>query len=155
MREDQLDVELGVGEVTWQRARAAIDAWAQFDIGWASIAHQGSPPRPGLEVIVQARRLGLSIAAACRVTTTHDTSDARRDRYGFTYGTLRSHPISGEELFEVWRDRATGLVGYRIYAMAAPAKWYSRLARLLVDRTRASFRSDSAAAMRREVRLAQ
>jgi len=147
MSDERLDVVLGRGEDVWCRARRALDHWAQFDLGWAAAATGGSPPTEGLDVLVRANRFGIEIHVASRIIETHDISDSDFDRYGFTYGTLASHVECGEELFEVWRDRTTGAVGYTIHAMAAPGRWYSRLAQPLVDHFRAMFRRDSAAVM--------
>lgn len=147
MSDDRLEVVLGSGDVAWGRARQALDEWTHFDLPWAAVATGGSPAHPGLDVLVQARRLGIHMRVACRVLETHDTVGADRHTYGFTYGTLCSHVEQGEESFEVWRDVASGEVGYTIHAMAVPGRWYSRLAKPLVDHYRAQFRRDSAAAM--------
>jgi uncharacterized protein (UPF0548 family) len=45
----------------------------------------------------------LAILAACRIVAVIDEPD----RFGFTYGTLRSHPEVGEEGFVVHRDGDT------------------------------------------------
>lgn len=151
MSNDRLEVTLGSGDEVWRRARRALDDWQQFNLTWVDITTEGTAPRPGLEVLVSARRLGIGMLAACRVIETHDVQSSDMDRYGFSYGTLRSHIGRGEELFEVWREPATGRVGYTIHAMAAPGRWYSRLARPLFDHYRTVFRRDSGAAMRAAV----
>jgi uncharacterized protein (UPF0548 family) len=152
MSNDRLDVIVGGGEPAWERARRAIDEWRPFDLGWAEIVTGGLPPHPGQDVIVQARILGVRFTVASRVLAVHDQDDLESARYGFTYGTLRSHVERGEELFEVWRDHATGEVGYRIHAMAAPGRWYAAVGRAVVDHYRARFRGDSAVAMEHAVR---
>lgn len=152
MSDDRLDVVLGSGDEVWHRARRALDEWTHFDLPWAGVATGGSPAQPGLAVVVQARRLGIHMWVACRVLETHDTVGTDRLTYGFTYGTLRNHVERGEERFEVWRDLASDEVGYTIHAMAAPGRWYSRLAQPLVDFHRGQFRRDSAAAMAKAVR---
>lgn len=152
MSDDRLEVVLGVGNEVWDRARRALDEWTHFALPWAAASTGGSPPRPGLEVLVHARRLGLEMRVGCRVIETHDTVTPDRHTYGFTYGTLRSHLQRGEESFEVWRDAATDEVGYTIHAMAAPGRWYSWPAKRIIDHYRGRFRSDSAAAVARAVK---
>ncbi len=152
MSNDRLEAVLGVGDGVWEVARSAIDEWAPFDLGWTEIATGDRSPYPGQDVIVQARILGLRFAVASRVIEVHDRAGDHTDTHGFTYGTLHSHVVRGEELFEVWHDRATGEVGYRIHAMAAPGNWYARLGRPVVDHYRGRFRRDSGAAMARAVR---
>lgn len=152
MSDDRLDVVLGRGDEAWNRTRRALDEWTHFDLPWAGVASGGSVAQPGLDVVVQARRLGIHMRVGCRVIETHDTRGADRHAYGFTYGTLRNHVERGEESFEVWRDLASDEVGYTIHAMAAPGRWYSWLTKPLVDYYRGQFRRDSAAAMAKAVR---
>ncbi len=152
MSDDRLEAVLGSGDEAWTRARRALDEWTHFDLPWAGAASGGSPAQPDLIVVVGARRLGIHMLVGCRIIETHDSVDAERQTYGFTYGTLRSHIMRGEERFEVWRDVATHEVGYTIHAMAAPGRWYSRLAKPLVDYYRGQFRRDSAKAMVKAVR---
>ncbi len=49
------------------------------------------------------------------------------DRRGFAYGTLPGHPESGEELFAVRYDPATGDVHAEVAAFSRHATWWSRL----------------------------
>ncbi len=152
MSDDRLDVVLGSGDEAWKRARRALDEWTHFDLPWAGVTTGGSSAQSGQAVVVHARRLGIHMAVGCRIIETHDSVDTERQRYGFTYGTLRSHIMRGEERFEVWRDVATDEVGYTIHAKATPGRWYSRLAKPLVDHYRGQFRRDSVTAMAKAVR---
>jgi len=74
----------------------------------------------GSEVIVH---LG-PIRAPCRVVYVVDEPDRR----GFAYGTLPGHAESGEELFLVRYDPATGNVYADVAAFSRHATWWSRLA---------------------------
>lgn len=148
---DRYRHELGVGADVWDGARRAISRWAQFDVGWAEIATGSKPPHAGQVVIVHARWFGAHFLAPCRVLETHDIEDASAISYGLVYGTLPGHVAVGEERFEVTLDKATGVVAYQLYAMAAPGRWFTRLGRPLLDRQRARFRHDSALAVARSV----
>jgi uncharacterized protein (UPF0548 family) len=143
--------ELGVGPEVWAQARAALTQWAQFDVGWAAIATGDRGPHQGQVVIVHAGLLGVSFLAPCRVIETHDWEDDTAAAFGLVYGTLPGHVAVGEECFEVTFDKATGVVAYQLYAMAAPGRWFTRLGRPLLDRWRARFRRDSGIAMARSV----
>jgi len=56
------------------------------------------------------------------------------DRCGFAYGTLPSHPASGEECFLLERD-ALGTVSLTVRAFSRPGTWWSRLLRPAVSGT--------------------
>lgn len=152
MTEDVLEVPLGSGADVWKLARRAIDEWRHFDLGWVRVVTGGLAPYGSQDVVVIASRYGVNISACCRVIAVHDFIDAGVAIHGFTYGTLSDHPERGEERFDV-RMLPTGEVRYRIHAMAAPARWQSRLGRPIVEHFRRQFRHDSAAAMSRAVTM--
>ena len=74
----------------------------------------------GSQVIVH---LG-PVRAPCRVVYVVDEPDRR----GFAYGTLPGHPETGEELFAVRYDPASGAVHAEVTAFSRHATWWSRLA---------------------------
>jgi uncharacterized protein (UPF0548 family) len=74
----------------------------------------------GSEVLV-----GLGpLRAPCRVVYVIEEPDRR----GFAYGTLPGHPETGEELFAVRYDQASGAVHAEVTAFSRHATWWSRLA---------------------------
>jgi uncharacterized protein (UPF0548 family) len=74
-------------------------------------------------------------------------------RYGYAYGTLTNHAESGEEAFDVFRDPQTDRVMYRIRAVSWPQAMLARIGQPIVRVLQARFREESAAAMRRAVRV--
>src|SRR6478736_2557677 len=56
---DHARVELGRGDVTWDRARDAIRAWRMFDLGWVELFDPSAPIVPGTTVAVLVRALSL------------------------------------------------------------------------------------------------
>ena len=83
------------------RARLAIDRW-EMQVGAGMRVWPIKPPEPGLVVALVAR-VGLAyVTSACLVIYVIDEPD----QYGFGYGTLGDHPVSGEEWFVVARDGA-------------------------------------------------
>jgi uncharacterized protein (UPF0548 family) len=64
------------------------------------------------------------VSAPCRVVYVVDEPD----RQGFAYGTLPGHAESGEELFMVRFDAASGDVYAEVAAFSRHATWWSRVA---------------------------
>lgn len=144
---DRTRVQLGAGEATYAAARAALQRWEQFRLGWVE-PHPGDLPlRPGEVVAVVARLVGVWWVNACRVVYAVDEPA----RFGFAYGTLPDHAESGEERFLVEWDRDTDAVWYDIIAFSRPRHPLARLGYPLTRRAQRRFARHSAAAMRRAV----
>ena len=144
-------VVIGHGRRDLERARTALQAWRQFDIGWVETFPRNAPIIAGTVVAVLIRHLGFWSLNGCRVVYAVGSEDGGT-RFGFAYGTLTNHAESGEELFEVFIDPATDDVTFRIRAISWPQAALAWLGHPIVRRLQARFRSDSAAAMRRAVR---
>jgi uncharacterized protein (UPF0548 family) len=143
-------VTIGHGETDFERARLALAAWKQFDLGWVEAFPAQLSVEAGTDVAVLIRHLGFWSLNGARVLYQVGGFDGQ-DAFGFAYGTLTNHAESGEELFEVSIDRETGAVLYRIRAVSrpqSPLTWIGQpIVRLLQER----FRHDSAVAMRRAI----
>ena len=92
---DEQVVAVGRGADDFERAKAALMAWKQFDIGWVDLFPRQAPVAVGTVVAVVIRHLGFWSMNGCRVL--YHVDDAGR-RFGFAYGTLTNHAESGEEL---------------------------------------------------------
>ena len=104
---DEAIVAIGRGQTDFERARAALMAWKQFDIGWVETFPRHAPVEVGTVVAVLIRHLGFWSLNGCRVLySVGGLDDAAR--FGFAYGTLTNHAESGEELFEVFLDPRDG-----------------------------------------------
>jgi uncharacterized protein (UPF0548 family) len=66
-RSDELVVVIGRGAGDFRRARAALAAWQQFDIGWVHLFPRAAPIAPGTVVAVIIRHLGLWSINGARV----------------------------------------------------------------------------------------
>jgi uncharacterized protein (UPF0548 family) len=138
---------IGHGKADFDRARAALMAWKQFDIGWVEVFPHHAPVAVGTVVAVLIRHLGFWSLNGCRVLyTVGSRADAR---FGFAYGTLTNHAEAGEELFEVFVDPETDVVMYRICATSWPRATLARIGQPIVRLLQARFRRDSAAVMTR------
>ena len=147
---DELAVAVGHGQADFERARAALLAWKQFDIGWVETFPRHAPVAVGTVVAVLIRHLGFWSLNGCRVLSVGSLGDVAR--FGFAYGTLTNHAESGEELFEVFVDPRSGNVMYRIRAVSWPQSLLARIGQPIVRVLQARFRRESAAAMTRATR---
>jgi uncharacterized protein (UPF0548 family) len=149
---DELTVAIGRGELDFERARAALIAWKQFDIGWVETFPRDAPVAIGTVVAVLIRHLGFWSLNGCRVLYSVGMDDVDVARFGFAYGTLTNHAEAGEELFEVFIDPQTDEVIYRIRATSWPRAALARIGQPIVRVLQARFRRHSAAAMTRATR---
>jgi uncharacterized protein (UPF0548 family) len=144
---DRHHAVVGQGRDAFERARVALAAWKQFDLGWIEVF----PPRPplvsGTVVAVLARHFGFWSLNGCRIVYTIETET----EFGFAYGTLTNHAESGEEIFQVSLDRETGSVSYLIRATSRPRGAMAKLASPIARSLQARFRRESAAAMTRAI----
>ena len=139
---------IGHGMTDLERARAALMKWKQFDIGWVELFPQQVPAATGTVVAILIKHLGFWSMNGCRVVYDIGASD-EVTRFGYAHGTLINHAESGEEIFEVFLDRETGNVMYRIRAMSWPRAPLARFGQPIVRLLQARFVRDSAVAMRR------
>jgi uncharacterized protein (UPF0548 family) len=147
-RLDEATIAVGRGIADFERARAALVAWKQFDIGWVETFPRHAPVTAGTVVAVLIRHFGFWSLNGCRVLyeVGGQTDTAR---FGFAYGTLTNHAESGEELFEVFIDPRTQDVVYRIRAISWPQTALARVGQPVVRALQARFRRDSVAAIAR------
>ena len=153
-RLDEATIAVGRGIADFERARAALVAWKQFDMGWVETFPRHAPVTAGTVVAVLIRHFGFWSLNGCRVLyeVGGQTDTAR---FGFAYGTLTNHAESGEELFEVFIDPQTQDVVYRIRAISWPQTALTRVGQPVVRALQARFRRDSVAAIARATRAAR
>jgi uncharacterized protein (UPF0548 family) len=153
-RLDEATVAVGRGVADFGRARAALVAWKQFDIGWVETFPRHAPVKAGTVVAVLIRHFGFWSLNGCRVL--YDVgSPTDAARFGFAYGTLTNHAESGEELFEVFIDPETQDVVYHIRAISWPQTALTRVGQPVVRALQARFRRDSVAAIARATGVAR
>jgi uncharacterized protein (UPF0548 family) len=157
---DHSRVELGKGATTFERAKAALQRWQQFNLGWLEAFPDDTPIRASETVLVIARAGGLWWTNAARIVYTIDSSlplplgEGRGEgalnaaRFGFAYGTLPGHVESGEERFLIESDRETNVVHFDILAFSRPRHFLVRLNRRRARAMQTRFAAEAAAAMR-------
>ncbi len=147
---DHTRIKLGEGEQVFAAAKAALERWQQFRLGWLEALPAETPIKEGQVVAILARSLGLWWLNACRIVAVVN-EDGPVNRFGFAYGTLPDHAGSGEERFLVEWDRQEGSVWYDILAFSRPRHVLARLGYPWVRRVQKRFGRESAAAMCRAV----
>jgi uncharacterized protein (UPF0548 family) len=143
---DHTRTKLGVGEEVFTKAKAALQRWEQFRLGWVEAWSPEATIASGDGVAVVARVLGLWWLNACRVVYVVD-EPGPVSRYGFAYGTLPDHAGAGEERFLVEWDRASGKVWYDILAFSRPRLFLTQLGYPYMRWVQKRFGRESAAAM--------
>lgn len=147
---DSTRIKLGDGESVFQTAKAALERWEQFRLGWTEAWSPETPIRQGEVVSVMGRGIGLWWLNACRIVYVVDEAEPIV-RFGFAYGTLPDHVESGEERFLIEWDRSDNSVWYTILAFSRPNHFLARLGYPFVRLKQSRFRRDSAASMLRAV----
>jgi uncharacterized protein (UPF0548 family) len=150
---DHTRIKLGEGKEIFQAAKAALQRWQQFQLGWLEARPPETPIQTGQIIAVLARAVGLWWLNACRIVYVVDECGPI-NRFGFAYGTLPDHAGTGEERFLVEWDQNTNEVHYDILAFSRMKHVLTRLGYPIVRRTQTQFGRDSAAAMIRAVRSA-
>jgi uncharacterized protein (UPF0548 family) len=147
---DHTRIKLGDGEEVFTKAKAALERWEQFRLGWVEAWSPETTIQSGEVVAVIARNLGLWWLNACRIVYVV-AEDEPIQRYGFAYGTLPDHAETGEERFLVEWDRASGEVWYDILAFSRPHQLLTHLGYPYVRRVQKRFATESVAAMLKAV----
>jgi uncharacterized protein (UPF0548 family) len=148
---DRTRIKLGEEAGTFAAAKAALERWRQFRLGWVEAWPADTPIQVGQNVAVFVRLLGVWCVNACRIVYVVDEAGPHQ-RYGFAYGTLPGHAESGEERFTVEWHQNDDTVWYDILAFSRPQQLLVRLGYPLVRRIQKRFAKDSAAAMLTAVR---
>src|ERR1700733_4938230 len=147
---DHTRIKLGEGEPVFQSARAALQRWEQFRLGWVEAWSPDTPIRSGEVVAVMGGAFGLWCLNSCRIVYVVDESGPIH-KFGFAYGTLPGHVESGEERFLIQWDRGENSAWYDIFAFSRPNHLLTRLGYPVVRRLQKRFGRDSAASMLKAV----
>lgn len=116
-----------------------MEHWAQFDLGWVSVANPAANLAPGEIVAVLARAAGLWSLNLSRVVETIATPT----RFGFLYATTAAHVEEGQERFVVEFDEEHSSVTYLIEAVSRPRHPLARLAYPFARAMQHRFRKES------------
>jgi uncharacterized protein (UPF0548 family) len=102
-RHGRESVEIGTGAAAFTAAADGLRRWACHRAIGVRVWPIDAPLDEGTTVALALPVGPLAILAACRIVAVIDEPN----RFGFAYGTLRSHPEVGEEAFVLHRDGDT------------------------------------------------
>ena len=139
---DHNRVPLGEGKECFDRAVEAIRSWKQFDLGWVEAAPTDTPIEVGAAVAILARHLGFWSVNISRIVYVIQEADPV-EKFGFAYGTLKTHAERGEERFSVEWNRDDDSVWYDILAFSRPNKILIQLGRPFARHLQKNFAQDS------------
>jgi uncharacterized protein (UPF0548 family) len=142
---DHIRAALGNGESVFASAKSALESWRQFRLGWLGAWPANTTIGQGEVVAIVARSIGLWWLNACRIVYLID-DNLEKKKFGFAYGTLPDHAVSGEERFLIEMD-AGGNVWYDILAFSRPHHLLTRIGYPYMRRVQKRFGKQSAAAM--------
>lgn len=148
---DHTRIKLGEGEAVFHSAKAALQRWEQFHLGWVEASSPDTPIKTGEVVAVMGRAIGLWWLNSARIVYVVDESGPI-SKFGFAYGTLPGHVESGEERFLIEWDRGDDAVWFDVLAFSRPNHFLTRLGYPAVRRKQKRFGRDPAASMLRAVR---
>lgn len=147
---DHYRIQVGRGEMGFQRARMALLRWRMFELNWVQLCWPTIPVQPGNTVGVLARVTSGWWLNACRIVyTVEEGGDV--ERVGFAYGTLPDHAAMGEERFTVEWRHADDSVWYETLAYSQPNHRLARISGPLARRIQKRFAAESQQAMVRAV----
>lgn len=118
---DEKRVILGQGEATWCAAKTALQHWRQFDLNWIWPSNVDTPLEAGACFAFVSRALGVWSVNICRVVYVIQEQSEDVQRYGFAYGTVGPHAVSGEEQFVLEWDQKSNDVTFGIRKFSRPA----------------------------------
>lgn len=128
---------VGTGEGAFRRLADGILDWEMHR--GAGLAVPADTPRaaPGVRVVPVMGIGPVRISAPCRVLWTEEPGGTGPRRAGFGYGTLRGHPVKGEESFTSVLE-ADGSVWFEVRAYSRPANLLMRAAAPVTEWTQDS-----------------
>ncbi len=109
-------------------AIGAMRAWTTHDQSWVEVHPREATIEPGRDVAVLARAAGLRWLVPARIVAVIDEAQ----RWGFAYGTVEGHVVTGEELFVI--EQGPDGTRLRITAFSRPVDPLVAVASPLVRR---------------------
>ena len=151
---DHHRIYLGTGAEVFARAKEALCCWEMFQIDWVELLKLEPLIQTGTTVGILVQQWGLWSLNPCRIVDVIEEKGSRA-RFGFAYGTLPDHSLSGEERFLVEWFPEDDMVWYDLFAFSRPHQWLTQIGYWYVRRLQKRFAADSLLAMVRAVSSSQ
>ena len=143
---DRHRICLGTGVEVFARGKEALCRWEMFQLDWVELYGLETSIQAGTTVGILVHQGGLWSLNPCRIVDVIEEKGSN-SRFGFAYGTLPDHSLSGEERFLVEWFPEDNTVWYELFAFSRPHQWLSRIDYWYVRRLQKRFASDSLSAM--------
>jgi uncharacterized protein (UPF0548 family) len=124
---DEQEVVLGQGRAAFERASHLLRTWTQFDLPWIRTLDRETPLEEGAMFAFASHQLGVWSVNVCRIVRVVDEADGEGARLGFSYGTVGTHALRGEERFLVTWDARSDKVRFGIRKFSTPANLLTQL----------------------------
>lgn len=139
-------IQLGVGARCFASARAALQSWAMYGLGWTRLYPAEAPVEAGQVVCVVVSHGFCWSLNSCRIIYLVQ-EQGEIESFGFALGTLPGHAEAGEERFAIEWRRADDSVWFEIFSFARPQHVLARLGFPLVRLFQRRFAADAQRAM--------
>ncbi|EMB17414.1 DUF1990 family protein [Rhodopirellula europaea] len=139
-------VSLGNGREIFESAKAALENWRQFDVGWVEAFPANTAITVGNTIAIRVRIFGVWAVAFDRIVDVFDEQKENCHRFGYSVGTLMEHPEQGEERFLIEMDDDCK-VDYEVAAFFRPNTLAAKIAWPILHRRFNRFRNQSAEAL--------
>ena len=147
---DRNRIVLGAGLKVFEQSKIALCQWKMFNLGWVEIFSPETSIKPGLTVGIVVHQFGIWSINLCRVVDFIEEEDQAIKKFGFAYGTLTSHGLSGEERFLIDWNQENNLVHYDLFAFSRPNQYLTKIGYWYVRQIQKRFANDSLQAMKIE-----
>ena len=144
---DRTRVVLGSGLEVFEQAKIALCHWKMFNFDWVGLFSPETSIQAGLTVGIIFPKFGISSINFCRVVDFIETEEKGIKKFGFAYGTLPSHGLSGEERFLVDWNSENNLVHYDLFAFSRPNQPLTKIGYWYVRKLQKRFAQSSKQAM--------
>lgn len=135
---DRFRIELGTGEITFEKAKRALRDWRGFSTDWVRLCWPYKKIVPGTVVAVLAHHYGIYSVNAARIVYAVDEPK----RFGYALGSLTSHMVRGEMLLVTYLQD-DGRVYYELTSITRPGHWLSWVFYPLARQLQNQFARDS------------
>ncbi|MGH2414698.1 MAG: DUF1990 family protein [Microcystaceae cyanobacterium] len=145
---DHNRVQLGTGGEAFERSKIALGCWEMFRFNWIQLlAEAPLPIQAGLTVGILLRQWPVWVLNTCRIIDVVEEECGTIKRFGFAYGTLPEHGLSGEERFLVEWEQESDTVWYDLLAFSRPNQLMTQIGYLYVRSLQKRFAKASKEAM--------
>ena len=144
---DHNRITLGSGLKVFEQSKIALCHWKMFNLDWVEIFSPEAIIRVGLTVGIIFHKFGIWSINLCKVIDFIQEEEKGVKKFGFAYGTLTSHGLSGEERFLLEWNQENDMVYYDLFAFSRPNQYITKIGYWYVRKLQKRFAKSSQQAM--------